>query len=179
MADARKQQQLATATAEGAMSLILIVEDDEKIAANMTLRLARGGIRRPGIPLAEDALAVFLRRRRACSPTWRSSTWPARMSGIDLVRILGDAMPPAIVISGEASRAKPSKRSASACKDFIETPFSRERLISPCATAYETRRCGVRSGTLRSRDQQIVGASEAVLVVAGGDRESARPMRAC
>ena len=88
------------------MELILLVEDDEKIAGNVTLRLRAEGYGVVAFRNSEDALA-HLRDSTQVQPDMAllDVRLPG-MSGIDLIRTVGDAMPPAIVISGEASMAE-------------------------------------------------------------------------
>ena len=144
------------------MQLILIVEDDEKIAANMTLRLREEGYGVIAFRNAEDALG-HLRDGREVQPDMAMvDVRLPGMSGIDLVRIMGDAMPPAIVISGEASMAETLEAIRLGVHDFIDKPFSRERLIKSVRNCLESAALRRQVGELRSRDQQIVGRSEAV-----------------
>jgi DNA-binding NtrC family response regulator len=144
------------------MQLILIVEDDEKIAANMTLRLREEGWGVIAFRNAEDALA-HLRDPRQVQPDMAMvDVRLPGISGIDLVRIMGDAMPPAIVISGEASMAETVEAIRLGVHDFIDKPFSRERLLKSVRNCLESAALRRQVGELRSRDQQIVGKSEAV-----------------
>ncbi len=144
------------------MQLILIVEDDEKIAANVTLRLREEGYGVVAFRTAEDALK-YLRDAMQVQPDMAlvDVRLPG-MSGIDLVRTLGDAMPPAIVISGEASMAETVEAIRLGVHDFIDKPFSRERLLKSVRNCLEYAALRRQVGELRSRDQQIVGDSEAV-----------------
>jgi len=84
------------------------------------------------------------------------------MSGIELVRILDDAMPPSIVISGEASMAETVEAIRLGVHDFIDKPFSRERLLKSVRNCLETAALRRQVGELRARGQEIVGQSEAV-----------------
>jgi len=144
------------------MQLILIVEDDEKIAANMTLRLREEGYGVIAFRNAEDALS-HLRDAKQVQPDMAMvDVRLPGISGIDLVRIMGDAMPPAIVISGEASMAETVEAIRLGVHDFIDKPFSRERLIKSVRNCLESAALRKQVGELRSRDQQIVGKSETV-----------------
>ncbi|HYR27351.1 MAG TPA: sigma-54 dependent transcriptional regulator, partial [Thermoanaerobaculia bacterium] len=142
-----------------------IVEDDEKIAANMTLRLREEGYGVIAFRNAEDALS-HLRDPKQVQPDMAMvDVRLPGISGIDLVRIMGDAMPPAIVISGEASMAETVEAIRLGVHDFIDKPFSRERLIKSVRNCLESAGLRKQVGELRSRDQQIVGRSEAVAVL--------------
>jgi two-component system, NtrC family, nitrogen regulation response regulator NtrX len=144
------------------MQLILIVEDDEKIAANMTLRLREDGYGVVAFRNAEDAL-VHLRDARQVQPDMAMvDVRLPGMSGIDLVRVMGDAMPPAIVISGEASMAETVEAIRLGVHDFIDKPFSRERLIKSVRNCLESSALRRQVGELRSREQQILGRAESV-----------------
>jgi two-component system, NtrC family, nitrogen regulation response regulator NtrX len=147
------------------MQLILIVEDDDKIAANMTLRLREEGYGVVAFRNAEDALA-HLRDASLVQPDMAlvDVRLPG-MSGIELVRILGDAMPPAIVISGEASMAETVEAIRLGVHDFIDKPFSRERLLKSVRNCLEHATLRRQVGELRARGQEIVGQSEAVLTL--------------
>jgi len=144
------------------MQLILVVEDDEKIAANITLRLREEGYGVVAFRNAEDALA-HLRDATQVQPDMAMvDVRLGKMSGIDLLRVVGDAMPPAIVISGEASMAETVEAIRLGVHDFVDKPFSRERLIKSVRNCLEHAEMRRQIGELRSREQQIVGRSEAV-----------------
>lgn len=144
------------------MQLILIVEDDEKIAANMTLRLREEGYGVTGFRTAEDAIAYLRDPTRVQPDMALVDVRLPGMSGIELVRTLGDAMPATIVISGEASMNETVEAIRLGVHDFIDKPFSRERLIKSVRNCLETSALRRQVGELRSRDQQIVGVAEAV-----------------
>ena len=147
------------------MQLILLVEDDEKIAANTTLRLREEGYGVVAFRSAEDALA-YLRDPGSVPPDMAlvDVRLPG-LSGIELVRIMGEAMPPAIIISGEASMGETVEAIRLGVHDFIDKPFSRERLIKSVRNCLETAALRRQVGELRARDQQIVGHSEAIRVL--------------
>jgi two-component system nitrogen regulation response regulator NtrX len=147
------------------VQLILIVEDDDKIAANVTLRLREEGYGVVAFRNAEDALA-HLRDTKLVQPDMAlvDVRLPG-MSGIELVRILGDAMPPSIVISGEASMAETVEAIRLGVHDFIDKPFSRERLLKSVRNCLEHAALRRQVGELRARGQEIVGQSAAVLAL--------------
>jgi len=144
------------------MQLILVVEDDDKIAANVTLRLREEGYGVIAFRDAEDALAHLRDATRVQPDMALVDVRLPGMSGIELVRLLGDAMPPAIVISGEASMAETVEAIRLGVHDFIDKPFSRERLMKSVRNCLESATLRRQVGELRSRDQQIVGESDAV-----------------
>ncbi len=147
------------------MQLILVVEDDEKIAANVMLRLREEGYGVVAFRNAEEALA-YLRDASQVQPDMALvDVRLPKMSGIDLLRILGESMPPAIVISGEASMAETVEAIRLGVHDFIDKPFSRERLMKSVRNCLEHAEMRRQIGELRSREQQIVGRSEAVIAL--------------
>ncbi len=147
------------------MQLILVVEDDDKIAANITLRLREEGYGVVAFRNAEDALAHLRDGGRVQPDMALVDVRLPGMTGIDLVRIMGDAMPPSIVISGEASMAETLEAIRLGVHDFIDKPFSRERLLRSVRNCLESSALRRQVGELRSRDQQIVGQSDAVQVL--------------
>ena len=149
------------------MQLILIVEDDEKIAASTTLRLREEGYGVTAFRTAEDALAYLRDATRVQPDMALVDVRLPGMSGIELVRTLGEGMPPTIVISGEASMSETVDAIRLGVHDFIDKPFSRERLIKSVRNCLETAALRRQVGELRSRDQQIVGESDAVRALRG------------
>ncbi len=147
------------------MQLVLIVEDDEKIAANVTLRLREEGYGVVHARTAEEALAYLRDSTRVQPDMLLIDVRLPGMSGIEFVRTLGETMPPAIVISGEASMNETVEAIRLGVHDFIDKPFSRERLMKSVRNCLETAALRRQVGELRSRDQQIVGSSEAIRVL--------------
>jgi two-component system nitrogen regulation response regulator NtrX len=144
------------------VQLILVVEDDDKIAANVTLRLREEGYGVVAFRTAEEALAHLRDSTRVQPDMALVDVRLPGMSGIDLVRILGDAMPPSIVISGEASMAETVEAIRLGVHDFIDKPFSRERLLKSVRNCLEHATLRRQVGELRARGQEIVGQSDAV-----------------
>ncbi|HET7434136.1 MAG TPA: sigma-54 dependent transcriptional regulator [Thermoanaerobaculia bacterium] len=144
------------------MQLILLVEDDEKIAGNVTSRLREEGYGVIALRSAEDALTHLRDGSRVQPDLLLLDVRLPGMSGIDLIRILGDSLPPAIVISGEASMSETVEAIRAGVHDFIDKPFSRERLLKSVRNGLEHFALRRQLGELRSRDQQILGDSEAI-----------------
>ena len=109
---------------------ILVVEDHQKIRGHIVLQLRDQGFAVNAVTSAEAALE-FLAANEPPDLLLVDVRLPA-MSGIDLVRGLIDTqrMPPTIVISGEASISETVEALRLGVYDFIEKPFTRERLIS-------------------------------------------------
>jgi DNA-binding NtrC family response regulator len=144
------------------MQLIMVVEDDQKIAGNVTLRLREEGYGVVAFRRAEDAL-VYLRDAHNVAPEMAllDVRLPGR-SGIELLRDAGEFMPPAIVISGEATMAETVEAIRLGVHDFIDKPFSRERLLKSVRNCldHESLRREVRA--LRAQGEEIVGRSDAI-----------------
>jgi two-component system, NtrC family, nitrogen regulation response regulator NtrX len=144
------------------MQLILLVEDDAKIAANVTLRLREEGYGVVAFGRAEEALA-YLREAHNIAPDM--ALLDVRLpgtSGIDLLREAGELMPPAIVISGEATMAETVEAIRLGVHDFIDKPFSRERLLKSVRNCLEHESLRQQLKALRARGEEIVGRSDAI-----------------
>ncbi|PYQ31932.1 MAG: Fis family transcriptional regulator [Acidobacteria bacterium] len=144
------------------MQLILVVEDDEKIAANLTLRLREEGYGVVRFRRAEDALA-YLRDAHNVQPDMAllDVRLPG-MSGIELLRVAGEVMPAAIVISGEATMAETVEAIRLGAHDFIDKPFTRERLLKSVRNCLERESLRLQVRALRDQGQEIVGRSDAI-----------------
>ena len=144
------------------MQLILLVEDDEKIAANVTLRLREEGYGVVRFRRAEDALG-YLKDSMSVAPDMAllDVRLPG-MSGIELLRVAGEAMPPAIVISGEATMAETVEAIRLGVHDFIDKPFSRERLLKSVRNCLDHASLRLQVRALREQGQEIVGRSDTI-----------------
>ncbi len=144
------------------MPLILLVEDDEKIAANIVLRLREEGYGVVAFRKAEEARA-HLRDPETVQPDMMlADVRLPGISGIDLIRELGDGAPPAIIISGEASMTETVEAIRLGVHDFIDKPFSRERLLKSVQNCLATVALREQINALRSDGQPILGNSEAI-----------------
>ncbi len=143
------------------MQLVLVVEDDEKIAANIVLRLREEGLGAVACRTAEDALAHLRDPSRVQPDMLLADVRLPGMSGIDMIRELGAVLPPAIIISGEASMAETLEAIRLGVHDFIDKPFSRERLIKSVRNCLEHAALRQQVTALRA-DEQILGNSPAV-----------------
>ena len=141
------------------MSLILLVEDDEKIAANIVLRLREEGYGVVSFRSAENARGYVRDAGNVQPDMLLVDVRLPGMSGIDLIRELGGELPPAIIISGEASMAETVEAIRLGVHDFLDKPFSRERLIKSVQNCLQTVTLRQQLHALRSSGQQILGAS--------------------
>ena len=142
------------------MTFILVVEDDEKIGANVVLRLREHGLAAHLVRSAEDAEAWL--RKQSVDLLLLDVRLPG-VSGIDLLHRLGEAAPLTVVISGEASMGETIEATRLGVYDFIDKPFSRERLLKSVDNALDHFATKRQLDDLRGRDEQILGRSAAVL----------------
>jgi DNA-binding NtrC family response regulator len=144
------------------MQLILMVEDDEKIAGSVMLRLREEGYGVVPFRRAEEALS-YLRDPHCVPPDMAllDVRLPG-MSGVDLVRTAGDVMPPSIIISGEATMAETVEAIRLGVHDFIDKPFTRERLLRSVRNCLDHALLRMQVRALRGQGEEIVGRSEAI-----------------
>ena len=106
---------------------VLIVEDDPKIRANLLFQLRNEGLAPSAVESAEAALQEF--NNGTVPDLLLLDVRLPGMSGVDLVRELApNRLPPTIIISGEASITETVEGLQLGVHDFIEKPFSPERL---------------------------------------------------
>src|SRR4051794_11945599 len=142
------------------MTLIACVEDDEKIAANLVLRLREAGHGVVRFASGEEA-ERWLRTSGNPRPDMLllDVRLPA-MSGIDLLNRLGAERPPVVIISGEASMAETLEAMRLGVHDFLDKPVSRERLIKTVQNCLEHAALRRQVDDLRAHEQRILGDSE-------------------
>jgi DNA-binding NtrC family response regulator len=116
---------------------ILVVEDHRKIRAHVVLQLREQGFAVHDVGNAEEA-EQFLRDNPPPDLLLVDVRLP-RTSGIDFVRRLYEAktMPPTIVMSGEASITETVEALRLGIYDFVEKPFTRERLLQSVRNCLE------------------------------------------
>ena len=142
------------------MSLIACVEDDEKIAANLVLRLREAGHGVVRFGSGEEAERWL---RGGGNPQPDMLLVDVRlpgMSGIDLLNRLGPHRPPVVIISGEASMAETVEAMRLGVHDFLDKPISRERLVKTVQNCLEHAALRRQVDDLRAREQRILGDSE-------------------
>ena len=149
------------------MSRLLIVEDDEKIRASLLLQLREEGYAPQAMSSAEEASAYLEDPRAALPDLLLLDVRLRAMSGVDLVRRLVEAkrLPPTIIISGEASISETVEALRLGIHDFIEKPFSRERLLQSIHNALEHQALKREVATLRADlrgEPEILGSSPAI-----------------
>ena len=144
------------------MTTLLIVEDDAKIRAQLTFQLRDEGFAPAAVGSAEEAM------------TWLEGQVPDLLlldvrlpgiSGVELVRRLSEAghLPPTVIVSGEASVSEALEVLRLGVGDFIEKPFSKERLLQSIRTTLERADLRRQVADLRSQlGGELLGDSPAM-----------------
>jgi two-component system nitrogen regulation response regulator NtrX len=150
------------------MTRILLVEDDEKIRANLLFQLRAEGFAPQAMGSGEEAHAYLSEPANALPELLLLDVRLGRMSGVDLIRLLAprDRLPPTIIISGEASISETVEALRLGVHDFIEKPFSKERLLQSIRNTLENAALKRRVAALESRldeGPEILGTSPAVM----------------
>ena len=149
------------------MTRLVIVEDDEKIRGSLLLQLREEGYAPQALSSAEEALVHFGDGRVSLPHLLLLDVRLPGISGVELVRRLAamQRMPPTIIISGEASISETVEALRLGVHDFIEKPFSRERLLQSIRNALEHQALKREVATLKADlggEPPILGASAAV-----------------
>jgi DNA-binding NtrC family response regulator len=110
------------------MPRVIVIEDDARTRASLVAELSDQGLDVEALAAAEDA-QERLRARGLPDLLLLDVRLPGQ-SGVDLVRDLASRgeLPPTIMISGEATISETVAALQLGVYDFIEKPFSRERL---------------------------------------------------
>jgi DNA-binding NtrC family response regulator len=143
---------------------VLIVEDDARIRANLVYQVGRLGLDAEAVASAEEAL------ERLADGAFDLLLLDVRlpgMSGVDLVRRLAASgrLPPTVVVSGEASVGEAVEALQLGVHDFIEKPFSPERLERSVRNTLDhaaLRREVARLESALTGVPEILGASPAI-----------------
>lgn len=146
------------------MTQILIVEDDAKVRAFMTFHLENAGYQVAGVGDAEMA-QDYLRSQSV--DLMLVDIRLGLVSGVELVRRLSarGAMPPTIIVSGEASLQETMEALKQGVYDFIEKPAGRERLLQSVKNCLELETLKKRIHRLEKQAPTrtaILGTGEAV-----------------
>jgi DNA-binding NtrC family response regulator len=117
------------------MTRVLCVEDDPRLRAALLTDLEEAGLEVRAVGSAEDALPLIL-DTEAPDLVLLDVRLPG-MSGIELVRAATErgALPPTLVISGEATISETVEGLRLGVLDFLEKPFGRERLLTSIRNA--------------------------------------------
>lgn len=148
------------------MTAVLIVEDDPKIRAQLLLQVREEGFAPTAVESAEAALMKLENPKAAQPALVLLDVRLPGMSGIDLVRQLaaGGRLPPTIVLSGEASISETVEALQLGVHDFIEKPFSRQRLARSMANTLHSHALSREVAQLRSEltGGELLGQSPAM-----------------
>ncbi|MCP4901509.1 MAG: sigma-54-dependent Fis family transcriptional regulator [bacterium] len=148
------------------MSIVLVVEDDAKIRANLVFSLKELGLDPLAVGDAEGALEKLERLGEFQPDLFLVDVRLPGMSGVEFVRTLADQerLGPTIVISGEASVTEAVEALRLGVFDFIEKPFSAERLNQSIRNALEHARLRSEIKSLRAvHEPEILGESPLVV----------------
>jgi len=150
------------------LSRILVVEDDEKIRATLLFQLRDEGLAPQAMASAEEAHAFLSDGRNPLPDLLLLDVRLRGMSGVELIRRLAPEgrLPPTVIVSGEASISETVEALRLGVHDFIEKPFTRERLLRSIANALEHAALKRRVSVLESRlgePAEILGASPAIV----------------
>jgi DNA-binding NtrC family response regulator len=150
------------------MKRLLLVEDDPKIRASLLLQLGEAGLAVEGLSSGEEAYVRLSDPGRLLPDLLLLDVRLGGLSGVELIRLLapGGRLPPTIIVSGEASISETVEALRLGVHDFIEKPFSRERLLRSIENTLESVDLKRRVASLESRlaaAPEIVGGSPALL----------------
>ncbi len=148
------------------MSRILVVEDDPKIRAGLLFQLGEDGFDAQGHASAEEAYASLKGGGRP-PDLLLLDVRLGGLSGVELVRSLAaeGRLPPTVIVSGEASISETVEALRLGVHDFIEKPFSRERLLQSIRNTLEHTRLRHQVAALSSElggSGQLLGSSAGV-----------------
>lgn len=150
---------------------ILIVEDHSKLRASTTWQLREDGFAVQDCDSPAAALEIIELQRDPPDLLLLDVRFPGReANGIDLIRRLRDEerLPPTIIISGEASMAETLEAMRLGVYDFIEKPFTRERLLQSVRNCLEHASLRQQLTALHNRfddENAILGVSPPVVQV--------------
>src|SRR5438270_7374896 len=122
----------------GESRFILVVEDHERIRANTVWQLRQEGFAAAEAESPEAAAELMALQQDLPDLLLVDVRFPGD-NGIDFIRRLRDEerLPPTIVVSGEASMAETLEAVRLGVYDFIEKPFTRERLLQSVRNCLE------------------------------------------
>lgn len=112
------------------MARVMIVEDNHKIQAHLALLLRNEGHKVQGVATGEEAFQLIAGDSRETFDLLLVDIRLPGVSGLDLITSLRrHTLPPTIVISGEATITEAVEALKLGVTDFIEKPFTDERLV--------------------------------------------------
>ena len=117
---------------------VLVVEDHQRIRANVTWQLREEGYAVQEASTAEEAVEALTTQAEPPDLLLIDVRLPGR-SGVELIRQLRDEnrLPATIIMSGEASMSETLEAVQLGVYDFLEKPFTRERLLQSVSNCLE------------------------------------------
>ena len=147
----------------------LLVEDHPKLRASTNWQLREDGFAVHAADSPDAAIEFIDPQRELPDLLLLDVRFPGRDgNGIDLIRRLRDEerLPPTIIISGEASMSETLEAMRLGVYDFIEKPFTRERLLQSVRNRLEHASLKRQLSVLHTRvdeENAILGASPLVI----------------
>ena len=146
---------------------ILVVEDHQRIRANVTWQLREAGYAVQEADSATAAIDAMAGQAELPDLLLADVRLPS-MSGVELIRRLRDEnrLPPTIIMSGEASMSETLEAVQLGVYDFLEKPFTRERLLQSVSNCLEHASLKRQLSLLHDRIQEenaILGISPAIV----------------
>lgn len=143
------------------MSRILVVDDEQNIRRSLEIILKGEGFTVEGVGDGESALA------RVAEGEVHAVFLDLNLPGIDgmeVLRRLGESQPslPVVMISGHATVERAVEATRLGAFDFLEKPFSRDRVVVLARNATESARLREENARLREDDAEILGESEGI-----------------
>jgi two-component system nitrogen regulation response regulator NtrX len=147
---------------------ILLVEDHAKLRASTTWQLREDGFAVHDADSPDAAIEFIEQQRELPDLLLLDVRFPGNDNGIDLIRRLRDEerLPPTIIISGEASMSETLEAMRLGVYDFIEKPFTRERLLQSVRNCLEHASLKRQLSVLHTRideEHAILGTSPLVV----------------
>ena len=140
---------------------ILIVDDERNIRASLKLILNGEGFEIREAASAEDALVQLE------GEEFHAAFFDVKLPGIDGIELLarlrkqGNLLP-VVMISGHATVERAVEATRLGAFDFVEKPFSRDRIVVAARNATEKARLQEENRRLRGGEDEILGKSDAI-----------------
>lgn len=153
------------------MTTVLIVEDDAPLRASLAATLRAACFAVEAVPSAEEAEARLMARERAPIDLLIADVRLTGKSGVDLVEALADrdCLPATLVISGAATATEAVRAMQLGVLDYLEKPFSDERLLQSVRTVLRLagleRRVATLEATRAHPLDRILGTSEPIVAL--------------
>ncbi len=140
---------------------ILVVDDELNIGRSFEIILGGEGFDVETATSSEEGLKKAA-AERFCA-VFLDIQLPG-MDGLEALRILRDKQPdlPVVMISGHATIERAVEATRQGAFEFIEKPFSRERIVLTARNATESGRLKREIELLRDGDSEILGDSEGI-----------------